>query len=90
MNYPKTSIMVKLSCKYDLNNFLIVLIMQLQISGFKSWTLKPPPECWWSCPGEVKTTVGPGDIIVVNTNWWYHSTNVLKGTSVTITNEYIL
>ena len=30
-----------------------------------------------------------GDVILVNTNWWYHSTSVQDGLSVTITNEYI-
>ena len=30
-----------------------------------------------------------GDIIFVNTNWWYHSTNVEQDLSITITNEYI-
>ena len=30
-----------------------------------------------------------GDIIVVNTNWWFHSTSVLKDLSITITNEYV-
>ena len=30
-----------------------------------------------------------GDIIVVNTNWWFHSTSVLEDLSITITNEYV-
>ena len=58
-------------------------------SGTKRWSLKPPPECYWKCPGEVSVTLDPGDIIVVNTNWWSHSTKVLgAAVSVTITNEY--
>ena len=30
-----------------------------------------------------------GDIIVVNTNKWVHSTSVLEDLSITITNEYM-
>ena len=60
------------------------------MKGTKRWSLKPPPECYWECPaGEVSVTLDPGDIIVVNTNWWSHSTLVLGADiSVTITNEY--
>ena len=34
----------------------------LQIHGKKSWTLKPPPECYWSCNygGEISTIMEPG------------------------------
>jgi hypothetical protein len=41
----------------------------LQVSGVKNWSLRPPPECWWSCPKEMNVTLYPGDVIVVNTNW---------------------
>ena len=54
--------------------------------------LKSPPECWWECTNkEMSATLEPGDIIVVNTNWWMHSTKVVggRGLSVTITNQYI-
>ena len=65
------------------------LSLRFQVSGTKRWSLKPPPECYWKCPGEVSVTLDPGDIIVVNTNWWSHSTKVLgAAVSVTITNEY--
>ncbi len=33
--------------------------------------------------------LNPGDIIVVNTNWWMHATNVTEDLSITVTNEYI-
>ena len=60
-----------------------------QISGVKTWYLKPPPECWWDCHGTMETTLHPGDILVVNTNKWFHSTKVL-GTdlSIGITSEF--
>ena len=29
-----------------------------------------------------------GDILVVNTNWWQHSTSVHQDLSISITNEY--
>ena len=55
-------------------------------------SLKPPPECWWECPSTseaMSATLYPGDIIVVNTNWWMHSTKVVgRELSVTVTNEY--
>jgi len=60
-----------------------------QISGVKTWYLKPPPECWWECHGTMETTLYPGDILVVNTNKWFHSTKVV-GTelSIGITSEF--
>ena len=61
-----------------------------QIKGTKTWSLRPPPECWWSCQGgEMDALMEPGDVIVVNTNWWFHSTSVEDGgLSITVTNEY--
>ena len=62
---------------------------QAQISGTKSWLLRPPPECWWSCHGDMEVTINPGDIIVVNTNMWYHSTKIEGDQiSLVITNEF--
>jgi len=62
---------------------------QAQLSGVKTWDLKPPPECYWTCPGSLQTTLYPGDIIVVNTNMWFHSTRVTgSDLSIVITNEY--
>ena len=26
------------------------------------WTIQPPPECYYKCPGEFKVVVNPGDI----------------------------
>jgi len=49
---------------------------QAQVRGVKTWYLKPPPECWASCHGLMQTTLYPGDIIIVNTNIWFHSTKV--------------
>lgn len=63
---------------------------QAQIRGFKKWLIKPPPECWWTCGSRsLEVIVNPGDIIVVNTNAWFHSTQVMPGPlSIVITNEY--
>jgi len=62
---------------------------QAQLAGTKTWYLRPPPECWWSCPGQIQITLYPGDIMVVNTNVWFHSTKVTGSElSVVITNEY--
>ena len=51
---------------------------QVQLRGVKTWWLRSPPECWHSCHGVIETTVYPGDIIVLNTNIWFHSTKVLS------------
>lgn len=62
---------------------------QAQIRGVKTWTLVPPPECESVCVPSLKVTVRPGDIILVNTNHWYHSTLVEPGEmSITIGSEY--
>ena len=62
---------------------------QAQIAGSKTWYLRPPPECWWSCGRVISTTIHPGDIIVVNTNVWFHSTKVEgPGLNLCMTNEY--
>lgn len=62
---------------------------QAQIRGVKTWTLVPPPECESVCVPSLKVTVRPGDILLVNTNHWYHSTLVEPGDiSITIGSEY--
>jgi len=62
---------------------------QAQIAGSKTWYLRPPPECWWSCGGVISTLLSPGDIIVVNTNVWFHSTKIEgQDISLVITNEF--
>ncbi|XP_049866815.1 uncharacterized protein LOC126367362 [Pectinophora gossypiella] len=61
---------------------------QAQIRGRKQWQLAPPPECFYHCRW-ITFTVGPGEILVVDTNRWYHKTNVLPGDiSITIGAEY--
>ncbi|KAI1301703.1 hypothetical protein HDE_03174 [Halotydeus destructor] len=61
---------------------------QAQISGRKSWHLLPPPECEHLCPS-LRTTVSKGDIILVDTNQWYHDTFIHPGElSITIGSEY--
>eukprot|EP00092_Neocalanus_flemingeri_P013918 GFUD01015014.1.p1 GENE.GFUD01015014.1~~GFUD01015014.1.p1 ORF type:complete len:209 (+),score=54.03 GFUD01015014.1:576-1202(+) len=61
---------------------------QAQISGSKTWYLKPPPECAATCPGLIQTDMHPGDMIIVNTNFWMHSTKVLdNGISLVITRQ---
>ncbi|XP_026764666.1 uncharacterized protein LOC113523001 [Galleria mellonella] len=61
---------------------------QAQIRGRKQWELAPPPECLYHCKW-ITFTVSPGEILVVDTNRWYHKTNVLPGDiSITIGAEY--
>ncbi|KAF5283382.1 hypothetical protein FQA39_LY04758 [Lamprigera yunnana] len=61
---------------------------QAQLRGRKLWKFAPPPECLYRCK-ELAVTVAPGEIIVVDTNRWYHQTHVLPGDiSITIGAEF--
>ncbi|XP_072939680.1 uncharacterized protein [Epargyreus clarus] len=61
---------------------------QAQVRGRKRWQLAPPPECLYRCRA-LAFTVLPGEILVVDTNRWYHMTSVLPGDiSITIGAEY--
>lgn len=61
---------------------------QAQIAGKKTWTLIPSPECEAQCK-TMNVTVQKGDIFVVDTNVWYHSTFIHPGEiSITIGSEY--
>ncbi|XP_053945882.1 bifunctional arginine demethylase and lysyl-hydroxylase JMJD6-A [Anastrepha ludens] len=61
---------------------------QAQLSGSKRWLLAPPPECYFRCK-RFDTIVRRGDIIVLDTNKWYHQTFVQPGeVSLTIGAEY--
>ncbi|XP_023231587.1 uncharacterized protein LOC111631561 [Centruroides sculpturatus] len=61
---------------------------QAQISGTKSWHLLPPPECEAECKA-IEITVRKGDIILIDTNQWYHETFIHPGEiSITIGSEY--
>ncbi|CAH2243670.1 uncharacterized protein LOC120626369 [Pararge aegeria] len=61
---------------------------QAQVRGRKQWQLAPPPECFYACRW-ITFSVEPGEILVVDTNRWYHKTNVLPGDiSITIGAEY--
>ncbi|XP_071440254.1 bifunctional arginine demethylase and lysyl-hydroxylase JMJD6-like [Hetaerina americana] len=61
---------------------------QAQVRGSKQWQLQPPPECLYECRA-LEVTVHPGEIIVVDTNRWYHSTLIVStDMSITIGAEY--
>ncbi|KAL7730560.1 hypothetical protein ACLKA6_000555 [Drosophila palustris] len=61
---------------------------QAQLAGSKRWLLVPPPECYFQCR-RFEVIVQQGDIIVLDTNRWYHQTFVLPGAvSITIGAEY--
>ncbi|XP_068687108.1 uncharacterized protein [Montipora foliosa] len=62
---------------------------QAQIKGTKKWTLEPPPECSLVCDPKLEVTVHPGEIIVFDTNKWFHQTDIMgKELSITIGSEY--
>ncbi|XP_001358328.3 uncharacterized protein [Drosophila pseudoobscura] len=61
---------------------------QAQLAGSKRWLLVPPPECYFQCRS-FDVVVRQGDIIVLDTNKWYHQTFVQPGAiSLTIGAEY--
>ncbi|XP_019644361.1 PREDICTED: bifunctional arginine demethylase and lysyl-hydroxylase JMJD6-like [Branchiostoma belcheri] len=61
---------------------------QAMILGSKTWTLIPPPECEDVCY-TFNITLNQGDIIIVDTNQWFHSTYIHPGQlSLTIGSEY--
>ncbi|KAI8046352.1 uncharacterized protein LOC128252962 [Drosophila gunungcola] len=61
---------------------------QAQLAGSKRWLLVPPPECYLQCQ-TFDVVVQQGDIIVLDTNKWYHQTFVQPGAiSLTIGAEY--
>lgn len=61
---------------------------QAQIQGNKTWTLEPPPECYYQCVG-FKDTIRAGEVIVLDTNRWFHGTNVVGDKlSIVIGSEY--
>lgn len=61
---------------------------QAQIKGRKLWTLEPVPECFAECR-TLEVTVESGEIIVLDTNIWYHKTLIVGNEmSITIGSEY--
>lgn len=61
---------------------------QAQISGRKSWSLIPAPECESVCHA-MNITLEKGDIFVVDTNQWYHATYIHPGeVCISIGSEY--
>ncbi|KAJ8979112.1 hypothetical protein NQ317_014124 [Molorchus minor] len=61
---------------------------QAQLSGNKLWKLAPPPECLYKCI-TLQVLVKPGEIIVIDTNRWYHQTSIMPGDiSITIGSEF--
>jgi hypothetical protein len=62
---------------------------QAQIGGVKHWTFKPPAECLHKCPWTLTADVRPGDIIIFDSNRWFHSTEIVGDElSLTIGSEY--
>ncbi|XP_020295415.1 uncharacterized protein LOC109860603 isoform X2 [Pseudomyrmex gracilis] len=61
---------------------------QAQIKGEKLWILEPPRECHYTCK-KLEIIVYPGEIIVLDTNRWYHQTKIVsEDMSITIGAEY--
>ncbi|KAG7207795.1 hypothetical protein KM043_009404 [Ampulex compressa] len=61
---------------------------QAQIKGKKLWILEPPRECHYACK-RIEVIVHPGEIIILDTNRWYHQTKIVsEDMSITIGAEY--
>ncbi|XP_067130864.1 uncharacterized protein [Centruroides vittatus] len=56
---------------------------QAQIKGKKRWILEPVPECYLQCK-TLEIVVESGEIIVLDTNLWYHQT-LIVGDEMSIT-----
>lgn len=56
---------------------------QAQIRGSKKWTFRPPAECLRQCAWSLEADVYPGDVIVFESNRWFHATRVL-GTEMSL------
>ncbi|XP_002736198.1 bifunctional arginine demethylase and lysyl-hydroxylase JMJD6-like [Saccoglossus kowalevskii] len=62
---------------------------QAQVKGRKLWTIQPPPECYFECIDSIQIIVEPGEIIVLDTDRWYHSTLIVGDEmSIAIGSEY--
>ncbi|XP_054164429.1 bifunctional arginine demethylase and lysyl-hydroxylase JMJD6-like, partial [Oppia nitens] len=61
---------------------------QSQVRGSKKWILEPPPECYTICQ-VLEVIVNSGEIIVLDTNQWYHQTLIVgQDISITIGSEF--
>lgn len=61
---------------------------QAQIKGIKKWTFKPPAECMFQCQ-TLTTEVHSGDILIFDSNQWFHATEIVGNEiSLTIGSEY--
>ncbi|KAL8585751.1 hypothetical protein ACOMHN_040533 [Nucella lapillus] len=62
---------------------------QAQVTGTKRWRLEPPSECFTHCATSLTADIKPGQIIILDTNKWFHSTLVIgHDISITIGSEY--
>ena len=65
---------------------------QAQLSGVKRWQFRPPIECLvGACAhlGDLYVDVHPGEVIVFDSNCWYHATRIVGDQlSLTIGSEY--
>ena len=62
---------------------------QAVVSGYKTWMLYPPAECEDVCPSELTVDMQQGDVLVVDTNLWYHGTKAKRGVvTIAIGSEY--
>ncbi|XP_041986802.1 uncharacterized protein LOC121738661 [Aricia agestis] len=64
------------------------LMWQGQVRGRKNWIIAPVPECEHECQ-RIEYYVEPGDVVLLDTRLWYHSTSIPKGQfSITVQSEY--
>ena len=62
---------------------------QALVTGQKQWVLEPPPECYHECAPRIEVLMQQGDMIVVDTNIWFHSTLILgQDISIAIGSEF--
>ncbi|XP_050426949.1 uncharacterized protein LOC126837161 [Adelges cooleyi] len=62
---------------------------QTQLSGSKKWTLQSPPKCIFSCRKHFEVTVHAGQLLILDTNIWYHQTKTIgQNISIAVSGEY--
>ena len=44
------------------------------VTGAKRWLLYPPAECENVCAEKYEVVMEKGDLLIVDTNLWYHAT----------------
>ena len=62
--------------------------LQAVITGAKNWTLYPPAECENVCLSKYEVHIAKGDLIIFDTNLWYHRIKTHPGVFIALGTEF--